>query len=86
MCSPDNFEDIIVYISWHIACKVFEKVLNRFCDILYSCTCYKDMQTKTCYLLDEALNIKKNQRISNCRAKIECFLSTFSSYQKENYP
>jgi hypothetical protein len=56
--------------------------LTRFGDILYARTRYKDRQGKTHYLLDEALSIIKNQRISLCRAKIECFLSTLSSYRE----
>ena len=56
--------------------------LTRFGDILYARTRYKDQQGKTHYLLDEALNISKNQRISLCRAMIECFLSTLSSYRE----
>jgi len=54
--------------------------LTRFGDILYARTRYQDRQGKSHYLLDEALSISKNQRISLCRAKIECFLSTLSSY------
>ena len=56
--------------------------LTRFGDILYARTRYKDRQGKSHYLLDEALNIKKNQRISLSRARIECFLSTLSSYRE----
>jgi hypothetical protein len=56
--------------------------LTRFGDILYSRTRYKDKENKSHYLLDEALNIKKNQRISLSRAMIECFLSTLSSYRE----
>ena len=56
--------------------------LTRFGDILYSRTRYKDKKGKTHYLLDEALSISKNQRISLCRARIECFLSTLSSYRE----
>ncbi len=56
--------------------------LTRFGDILYSRTRYKDKKGKTHYLLDEALSISKNQRISLCRARIECFLSGFSSYRE----
>ena len=57
--------------------------LTRFGDILYSRTRYKDKKTgKSCYLLDEALSIIKNQRISLSRARIECFLSGFSSYRE----
>jgi len=56
--------------------------LTRFGDILYSRTRYKDRQGKSHYLLDEALSIKKNQRISLSRARIECFLSTLSSYRE----
>jgi hypothetical protein len=56
--------------------------LTRFGDILYARTRYKDRQGKSHYLLDEALGIKKNQRISLSRAMIECFLSTLSSYRE----
>jgi len=57
--------------------------LTRFGDILYSRTRYKDKKTgKSYYLLDEALSIKKNQRISLIRAKIECFLASLSSYRE----
>ena len=39
--------------------------LTRFGDILYARTRYKDKKTgKSCYLLDEALSIVKNQRIT----------------------
>jgi len=56
--------------------------LTRFGDILYSRTRYKDKDNKSHYLLDEALSIVKNQRISLSRARIECFLSAFSSYRE----
>ena len=56
--------------------------LTRFGDILYSRTRYKDKENKSHYLLDEALSIVKNQRISLSRARIECFLSAFSSYRE----
>ncbi len=56
--------------------------LTRFGDILYSRTRYKDKDNKSRYLLDEALSIKKNQRISLSRARIECFLSGLSSYRE----
>jgi len=57
--------------------------LTRFGDILYARTHYKDKKTgKSCYLLDEALSIVKNQRISLSRARIECFLSSLSSYRE----
>jgi len=57
--------------------------LTRFGDILYLRTRYKDKKTgKSCYLLDEALSIVKNQRISLSRARIECFLSALSSYRE----
>ncbi len=56
--------------------------LTRFGDILYSRARYKDRQGKSHYLLDEALSIKKNQRISLSRARIECFLSSLSSYRE----
>ena len=56
--------------------------LTRFGDILYSRTRYKDRCGKSHYLLDEALSIVKNQRISLSRARIECFLSALSSYRE----
>ena len=56
--------------------------LTRFGDLLYSRTRYKDKQGKTHYLLDEALSISKNQRISLCRARIEYFLASLSSYRE----
>jgi len=57
--------------------------LTRFGDILYARTRYQDKKTgKSHYLLDEALSISKNQRISLCRARIECFLATLSSYRE----
>jgi len=56
--------------------------LTRFGDILYSRTRYKDKKGKARYLLDEALSIVKNQRISLSRARIECFLSALSSYRE----
>jgi len=56
--------------------------LTRFGDILYSRTRYKDRKGKARYLLDEALSIVKNQRISLSRARIECFLSALSSYRE----
>ena len=56
--------------------------LTCFGDILYSRTRYKDRCGKACYLLEEALNIKKNQRISLIRAKIGCFLASLSSYRE----
>jgi hypothetical protein len=57
--------------------------LTRFGDILYARTRYQDKKTgKSCYLLDEALSIVKNQRISLSRARIENFLSSLSSYRE----
>ena len=56
--------------------------LTRFGDILYARTRYKDKKGKARYLLDEALSISKNQRISLIRAKIECFLASLSSYRE----
>ena len=56
--------------------------LTRFGDILYTRTRYKDKENKSCYLLDEALSISKNQRISLSRARIEGFLSALSSYRE----
>lgn len=48
----------------------------------YARTRYKERCGKTHYLLDKALSISKNQRISLCRARIECFLSSLSSYRE----
>jgi len=56
--------------------------LTRFGDILYARTRYKDRQGKSHYLLDEALSIIKNQRLSLSRARIENFLSSLSSYRE----
>jgi len=57
--------------------------LTRFVDILYFRTRYQDKKTgKSCYLLDEALSIVKNQRLSLSRARIENFLSSLSSYRE----
>jgi hypothetical protein len=56
--------------------------LTRFGDILYARTRYKDKQGKTHYLLDEALSIVRNQRLSLSRARIENFLSSLSSYRE----
>src|SRR5665648_585072 len=56
--------------------------LTRFGDILYSRTRYKDKKGKSRYLLDEALSIVKNQRLSLSQARIESFLSSFSSYRE----
>ena len=56
--------------------------LTRFGDILYARTRYKDRCGKSHYLLDEALSIVKNQRLSLSRARIECFLSALSSYRE----
>jgi len=56
--------------------------LTRFGDILYTRTRYKDRCGKTHYLLDEALSISKNQRISLCQARIEYFLASLSSYRE----
>jgi len=56
--------------------------LTRLGDIFYTRTRYKNKDNKSHYLLDEALSIKKNQRISLSRNRIECFLSALSSYRK----
>jgi hypothetical protein len=56
--------------------------LTRFGDILYSRTRYKDKENKSHYLLDETLSISKNQRMSLCRARIEYFLASLSSYRE----
>jgi len=94
----DSIEDMILEISQHIARRVFEKAitdidnylhdkrkkyfLTRCGDILYARTRYKDRPGKTHYLLDDTLSISKNQRISLCRAQIEYFLATLSSYRE----
>lgn len=53
--------------------------ITRFGNIFYSRTRYQDKKTgKARYLVDKALSVSKNQRISLSRAKIECLLSTFS--------
>jgi len=56
--------------------------LTRFGDIPYSRTRYQDRQGKSHYLLDEALSIVQNQRLSLSRARIENFLSSLSSYRE----
>lgn len=56
--------------------------LTRFGDICYARTRYKDKAGKSHYLLDEALSIVKNQRISLSRAMIESYLATASSYRE----
>ena len=53
--------------------------LTRLGDTFYTRTRYKDKDNKSHYLLDEALSIKKKQRISLSRTRIECFLSALSS-------
>jgi hypothetical protein len=49
--------------------------LAPFGDIPYLHTRYKDRQGKAHYLLDEALIISQNQRISLCRAQIDRMLT-----------
>lgn len=57
--------------------------LTRFGDIRYKRRRYKDKETgKPRYLLDEALGITKNQRISLMRAQIEIYLASLSPYRK----
>ena len=56
--------------------------LTRFSDILYSRTRYEEKDNKSHYFLDEALSIKKNQRINLSRARIGCFLSSISFYRE----
>ncbi len=56
--------------------------LTRFGDICYTRTRYRDKAGKSHYLLDEALSIIKNQRISVSRAMIESFLAACSSYRE----
>jgi len=62
-------------------------LLTRLGDIRYKRTRYIDKWTgKARYLLEEKLGIKKNQRISLTREKIEMFIASVSSYRgtKEN--
>ena len=57
-------------------------LLTRLGDIRYRRTRYIDKRTgKSRYLLEEKLGLKKNQRISLSREKIEMFISTISSYR-----
>lgn len=56
--------------------------LTRLGDIRYMRTRYIDKATKKArYLLEEHLGIKKNQRISLIRAKIEMFIASISTYR-----
>jgi hypothetical protein len=56
--------------------------LTRLGDIRYKRTRYIDTKTgKPRYLLEEHLGIKKNQRISLIRAKIEMFIASISTYR-----
>jgi hypothetical protein len=56
--------------------------LTRLGDIRYLRTRYIDKATKKArYLLEEHLGIKKNQRISLIRAKIEMFIASISTYR-----
>ncbi|MEK7851402.1 MAG: UPF0236 family protein, partial [Deltaproteobacteria bacterium] len=56
--------------------------LTRLGDIRYMRTRYIDKATKKArYLLEERLGIKKNQRISLIRAKIEMFIASISTYR-----
>jgi hypothetical protein len=56
--------------------------LTRFGDVSISRTRYLEKTGKARYLLDETLSTIKNQRISLCRAKMECLLATLSSYRE----
>jgi len=56
--------------------------LTRFGDICTTHTRHRDKAGESHYLLDEALSIIKNQRISLSRAMIEAYLATDSSYQE----
>lgn len=56
--------------------------LTRLGDIRYKRTRYIDVATgKARYLLEEHLGIKKNQRISLIRAKIEMFIASITTYR-----
>ncbi len=56
--------------------------LTRLGDIRYKRTRYKDKATgKPRYLLEEHLGIRKNQRLSLARAKIEIFLASLTTYR-----
>jgi hypothetical protein len=56
--------------------------LTRFGDVSISRTRYREKTGKARYLLDETLSTIKNQRISLCRAKMECLLASLSSYRE----
>jgi len=56
--------------------------LTRFGDVSICRTRYREKTGKARYLLDEALSTIKNQRISLCRAKMECLLASLSSYRE----
>lgn len=58
-------------------------LLTRFGDIRYKRSRYKDRKSKgSRYLLDEALGVIKNQRISLVRAQMEIHLASLSPYRK----
>jgi hypothetical protein len=56
--------------------------LTRFGDVTFCRTRFLEKTGKARYLLDEALSTIKNQRISLCRAKMECLLASLSSYRE----
>jgi len=57
-------------------------LLTRLGDIRYERTRYIDKTTgKSRYLLEEKLKLRKNQRISLARAKIEMFIASITTYR-----
>jgi len=57
-------------------------LLTRMGDILYKRIRYIDKNTgKSRYLLEEKLKLRKNQRISLTRAKIEMFIASITTYR-----
>lgn len=57
--------------------------LTRYGDIRYKRRRYKEKKTGSYrYLLDEKLNIKKDQRISSKRAQLEIYLASISPYRE----
>ena len=80
----DILENMLFEILQNIARKVFEKAITDVDNYLRIKRERGKLKNtgKSCYLLDEALSIVKNQRISLSRARIECFLSALSSYRE----
>lgn len=57
-------------------------LLTRLGDIRYNRTRYRDVETgKSRYLLEEHLGLRRNQRLSLMRAKIEMFIASITPYR-----